>query len=113
VVGGIFLLSPELEVSLWPSPISPVLTRFIGAIIVGNAVGAFTVARAGTWEQARALFFVAVTYGVLVLAFVIPQLMVGNVDRSLWTYVVLTAVFIVPLSLIVWRYERGHRSKPR
>ena len=46
VIGALFLLGPELGVSLWPSPISPVLTRFIGAIIMANGVGAWMVGRA-------------------------------------------------------------------
>jgi hypothetical protein len=111
VIGGLFLLGPELGISLWPSPISSVLSRFIGAIIVGNGVGARMVAKSGTWEGARALFFVALVYGVLVLVSVAPQLLFGNQDRTLWGYVVFTAVFIIPLALIVLTYERRHRRQ--
>ncbi|MDQ4148405.1 MAG: hypothetical protein M3164_00170 [Actinomycetota bacterium] len=107
VVGVLFLLGPEIGVTLWPSPISPVLTRFIGAIILGNAAGAWMVSRAPSWEEARALFYVALVYGALVLLTVPPQLLTGRTDRSLWIYVVFTAVFIVPLAIVVWRYERG------
>ena len=111
VVGVLVLFVPEVQVSLWPSPISPVLTRFIGAIIVGNAVGAWVVSRAPSWEEARALFYVAIVYGALVLLAVPPQLMRANTDRSLWAYVIFTAVFIVPVAVIVARYERGRRER--
>ena len=93
VIGALFLVGPELDVSLWPSPISPVLTRFIGAIIMANGVGAWMVSRAGTWAEARALTFVGIVYGYLVLASVIPQLAFSDVDRSPWGYVVFTLVF--------------------
>src|SRR5688572_18778016 len=70
VIGLLFLLGPELRLTPWPSPISPVLTRFIGAIILGNAIGAAVATRQGTWEGARVLFYVAAVYGLLSVVFV-------------------------------------------
>ena len=43
IVGLAFFFLPELKFPfpLWPTSISPVLDRFIGAIILGNSAGAF------------------------------------------------------------------------
>ena len=59
VIGLLFLLGPELGVTLWPKPIAPLLMRFIGSIVLANGVGAWMVVRQGTWEGARVLFTVA------------------------------------------------------
>ena len=67
IIGLMFLFAPELGFTLWPTPIAPVLSRFIGSIIVANGVGAWLVVRQGTWEGARVLFAVALVYGVVVL----------------------------------------------
>jgi hypothetical protein len=61
IVGLLFLFGPELGLTLWPSPIPAVLMRFIGAIIVGNGVGAWLAARQGTWEGARVIFTIALS----------------------------------------------------
>jgi hypothetical protein len=87
-----------------------VLVRFIGAIILGNAAGAAVVARVGTWEAARALFAVALTYGVVALVFVAYELAANGGPSSLWTYVVVDAVFIGPIAAVVWSYERRLRQ---
>jgi uncharacterized protein (DUF2062 family) len=50
ILGLMFLFAPELGFTLWPTPIAPVLSRFIGSIIVANGVGAWLGVRAGTWE---------------------------------------------------------------
>jgi hypothetical protein len=59
IIGLLFLFAPELGFTLWPTPIAPVLSRFIGSIIVANGVGAWLVVRDGTWEDARVLIVVA------------------------------------------------------
>ena len=48
IIGLMFLFAPELGFTLWPTPIAPVLSRFIGSIIVANGVGAWLVVRQGT-----------------------------------------------------------------
>lgn len=66
VVGLAFFFLPELKWAIWPVGISTVLTRFIGAIILGNAAGAFWLPREREWAHVRALAIVAVVYGTLV-----------------------------------------------
>ena len=36
VIGLAFFFLPELQLPVWPVSISPVLDRFIGAIVIGN-----------------------------------------------------------------------------
>lgn len=54
VVGLGFFLLPELHLPLWPTSIPAMLDRLIGAIILGNAAGAFLVVPARDWVQVRA-----------------------------------------------------------
>lgn len=111
VVGLSFLVAPELGLVLWPTPISPVLSRFIGSIILGNAGGAWLVARAGTWDAARVLFAVALVYGVIVLIAVSRDLVFAGAPSVLWGYVIVDAVFLVPIAYIFWSYERSSRRR--
>jgi hypothetical protein len=106
VIAMLFMLDPELGTAPWPTPIAPTLVRFIGAILLGNAAGAAVVAKQGTWEGARALFTVALVYGIAALIAVTTQLTVVGGPSSLWIYVVVVAIFVVPIALIIWSYEQ-------
>src|SRR5437588_10346337 len=70
VVGLAFFFQPELQphlpFPLWPTPISPVLARFIGAIVLGNSAGAFLLSTEKEWAHVRALALVAIVYGTMV-----------------------------------------------
>jgi hypothetical protein len=107
VIGLAFLFGPELGVTLWPNPITPVLMRFIGSIIVGNGVGAWLATRQSTWEGARVLFTVAIVYGAAVLPFLLYHLIFGGAPSVLWIYVALDTIFLVPILYIFRQYERG------
>lgn len=109
VVGTLFLFGPELDLTPWPTPISPVLTRFIGAIILGNSAGSFAAARQATWEGARVLFTVALGYGIVVLLGVPTQIALGGGHRSLWIYVAVDVVFIGPIAYTYFAYERRRK----
>ena len=106
-LGLAFLFGPELGITPWPTPIAPVLMRFIGAIILGNGVGAWLVVRQGSWEGARALFTVALVYGAVVLIALLYHLLLGTAAPILWIYVVLDAIFLIPIVVIFWRYEHA------
>jgi hypothetical protein len=108
IIGLMFLFAPELGFTLWPTPIAPVLSRFIGSIIVANGVGAWLVVRDGTWEGARVLFAVALVYGVVVLvALLYHLLLVGDRALFFWIYAVVDAIFLGPIAYIYWKYERS------
>ena len=108
IIGLMFLFAPELGFTLWPTPIAPVLSRFIGSIIVANGVGAWLVVRDGTWEGARVLFAVALGYGVVVLvALLYHLLLVGDRALFFWIYAVVDAILFGPIAYIYWKYERS------
>jgi hypothetical protein len=90
-----------------------VLTRFIGAIILGNAVGAFLAVRQGTWEGARVLLYVAAVYGLLTLIFVPWAILTANVDQLLWVYVAIGAVAELLILVVLWRMETAWRDTER
>jgi len=108
MIGLAFLFAPEIGLTLWPSPIAPVLMRFIGAIVLGNGVGATLIVRRGSWEGARALFGVALVYGVAVLLALLYHLLVlGSAAPVFWLYVAVDAIFLVPIAAVYWMYERS------
>jgi hypothetical protein len=106
LVGLAFLLGPELGLTLWPTPISSALMRFIGAIILANGFGALMIVGRPTWENARTLFTVALVYGIAVLLGLLYQLVVVGAAPIFWFYVVVDVVFLVPIGAICWVYER-------
>ena len=105
-IGALFLFGPELRLTPWPSPISPVLTRFIGAIVIANGGGIVVGLRQGNWQGVRVLFYVALTYGLIVLLAVPYALFTARVDQVLWGYVAVDAIFLAPIVALVVRYER-------
>jgi hypothetical protein len=106
LVGVAFLFGPELGLTLWPSPISPVLMRFVGGIVLGNAAGAWLAARRGTWEGARVLFAVALVYGVVVLVFLLYHLLLLGASPVFWPYVLVDALFLGPIAYVYWSHEQ-------
>jgi hypothetical protein len=113
-IGLAFLLGPELQITLWPSPIAPVLMRFIGSIVFANGVGALMIVRYGTWESARVLFAVALVYGVVIFfALLYHLLILGGAPQLFWIYVIVDAIFLIPILLIYIRQERGARPPKR
>jgi hypothetical protein len=105
VLGLAFGLGPELGTAPWPTEISSALLRFIGAIVLANGIGALVVARQGTWEGARALFAVALVYGLGALVAGAAQLLITGVAAGVVFYLVLDLVFVGPIAAIIWTYE--------
>jgi hypothetical protein len=95
VVGLGFFFLPELQLPLWPTSIPPILDRFIGAIILGNAAGAFSVVTAREWVQVRALALVATVYGTLVAAALLYHLLWLHASPTFWLYFVVDAPFLL------------------
>jgi hypothetical protein len=110
VIGLAFLLGPELSINLWPTPVSVELKRFIGAIILGNGVGALMIIRQPTWEGARVLFMVAWVYGVAVFVFLLFDLVRGVATPFFWVYITVDAAFLAPITIIYLSQERAYRS---
>jgi hypothetical protein len=104
-VGFMFIIGPEIGVTLWPSAVSSTLSRFIGGIIFANGVGSAMVVWNGKWENARVLFTVALTYGVIILLALPIDLLLYQKDLILWGYVVVDALFLFPIGAIYLFYE--------
>jgi hypothetical protein len=113
VVGLLFELDPEFGSAPWPTDIPPALVRFVGAIVIANGVGALVVARQGTWEGARALFTVALVYGLVALVAGLAQLATVGLSAGVLFYVVLDLVFIGPIAAIGLAHERRARAAAR
>ena len=109
IVGLTFFLLPELQFPLWPVDISPVLTRFIGAIIIGNGVGAVWLSTEHEWARVRPLALVAVVYGTLVALALLYHLVWLDASVFFWLYF----SFDVPFLLVFYGLFIYHDIAPR
>ena len=95
VVGLAFFFLPELHWAIWPVSISPVLDRFVGAIILGNAAGAFWLSREREWANVRALAIVAMVYGTLVALALLYHLLFLHAEPVFWLYFLFDVPFLI------------------
>ena len=109
IVGLAFFLLPELQFPLWPVDISPILTRFIGAIIIGNGVGAVWLSTEHEWAHVRPLALVAVVYGTLVALALLYHLIWLHAAAFFWLYF----SFDVPFLLAFYGLFIYHDIAPR
>lgn len=110
LVGGAFLVGPELGLQLWPTPIAPVLMRFIAAIVLANGAGAALIARDGSWARAQVLMLVALVYGAIILAALLYHLLVLRTAPPIfWAYVLVDALFLGPILLVYQHYAAAER----
>jgi len=109
VVGLGFFFLPELHLPLWPTSIPPLLDRFIGAIILGNAAGAFWLSMEREWARVRPLAIVAVIYGTLVAGALLYHLLWLGASSVFWVYF----LFDVPFLLVYFALFMYHDIAPR
>ena len=109
VVGLGFFFLPELHPPLWPTSIPPILDRFIGAIILGNAAGAFWLSTEREWARVRPLAIVAVVYGTLVAVALLYHLLWLGASNTFWIYF----SFDVPFLLVYYGLFIYHDIAPR
>ncbi len=95
LVGLGFFFLPELQLPLWPTSIPTILDRFIGAIILGNAAGAFLLATEKEWGRVRPLALVAVVYGTLVAGALLYHLFWLGASSTFWLYFLVDAPFLL------------------
>jgi hypothetical protein len=95
VVGLGFFFLPELHPALWPTSIPPILDRFIGAIILGNAAGAFWLCTEREWARVRPLAIVAVVYGTLVAGALLYHLLWLGASSVFWVYFLIDVPFLI------------------
>lgn len=109
VVGLGFFFLPELHLPIWPTPIPAILTRFIGAIILGNAAGAIWLSTEREWARVRPLALVAVVYGTLVALALLYHLLWLHASPIFWLYF----LFDVPFLLVYYALFIYHDIMPR
>ena len=109
VVGLGFFFLPEIHSPLWPTSIPVILDRFIGAIILGNAAGAFWLVTEREWARVRPLAIVAVVYGTLVAFALLYHLLWLGASRAFWIYF----LFDVPFLLVYYALFIYHDIAPR
>ena len=95
VIGLGFFFLPELQLPLWPNSVPPLLDRFIGAIILGNAAGALWLATEREWARVRPLAIVAVVYGTLVALALLYHLLALGAPSVFWLYFLLDTPFLL------------------
>ncbi len=109
IIGFAFFFLPELHLPLWPVSISSVLTRFIGAIIIGNGVGAIWLSTEREWARVRPLALVATVYGTIVALALLYHLLWLNASAFFWLYF----SFDVPFLLVFYGLFIYHDIAPR
>ena len=109
IVGLAFFFLPELQLPLWPVAISPVLDRFIGAIIIGNGVGAIWLSTEQEWACVRPLALVATVYGTLVALALLYHLLSLHASPTFWIYF----LFDVPFLIVFYGLFIYHDLMPR
>lgn len=113
IIGTGFFFLPELQTALpfplWPTDISPILTRFIGAIVIGNGVGAILLSREREWARVRPLALVAAVYGTLVAVALLYHLLALNAPQTFWLYF----LFDVPFLIVFYALFIYHDVVPR
>ena len=109
LTGLTMLLLPQLAgESLWPWKLSPLMSRYLGALFIGVAVGAVVCARARWWSQVRPLFLPGLTFSGLSTVASAIHFGAFNPERwATWLYFGLYgAVFLAGLAAYV-QYERA------
>lgn len=109
IVGMGFFFLPELQFPLWPTSIPAILDRFIGAIIIGNGVGALWLSMEKEWARVRPLALVALVYGTLVAVALLYHLLRLNASATFWLYF----LFDVPFLLVYYALFIYHDIMPR
>ena len=107
LIGLLFLLGPELGITLWPSPLPREMMRFVGSIVLANGIGAAMIVRKPTWENARVLVAVALVYGAIVFLGLILDLLTAGAPFVFWIYLVINTFFLLPAAYFFWRYEQA------
>jgi len=109
VVGLAFFFLPEMHLPVWPTSIPTLMDRFIGAIIIGNGVGAIYLATEKEWARVRPLAIVAAVYGTLVALALLYHLLALNAAPIFWLYF----FFDLPFLLVFYGLFIYHDIAPR
>lgn len=121
VIGIIFFFHLEAQLCLaqtntcvWPKATdpTPILGHFIGAIVLGNAAGAFLLARERDWLRVRPLVVVGIVYGLLVPIGLFYDSFQPNFNAFFWGYIVGDLLFEIVFIAIFMYHERFQPRTP-
>jgi hypothetical protein len=121
VIGLIFffhleatLCLPQTTLCVWPRATdpTPILAHFIGAIVLGNAVGAFLLARERDWLRVRPLVVVGIVYGALVPAGLLYDAAQPSFNPFFWGYIVFDLLFELVFIAIFIFHQRHQPPTP-
>ena len=110
VLGVLFLIGPETGLILWPAQVTPLMSRFIGAIVVASGFGVLVAVKQKTWEGARALFYVGLVYDLVTLGSLLYHLFFKAAPPVFWAYTALDVIYLIPIAYVIWTYERASRT---
>lgn len=114
LTGLTLFFAPQLAgESLWPWRLTPLVSRYLGALFIGVATGAVVCARAADWSQVRLLFPPGLTFTGL--SIVAAALHFGSFDPTrvaTWAYFALYLVVLVAGLATFVVYERERRAPP-
>ncbi len=110
VIGLIFFFHLEGQLGVWPKATepTPIVSHFIGAIVLGNAIGAFLLARERDWLRVRPLMVVGMVYGALVPVGLLYDATQPGFNPFFWGYIVFDLLFeIVFIAIFIYhqRYQ--------
>jgi hypothetical protein len=112
LTGLVMFLMPQLAgESLWPWRLTPLLSRYLGGLFIGVAVGTIACARASYWSEVRLLFPPGLTFtGLSLVATAIHFASFNPARWVTWIFFGLyVVVFVAGLVAYVW-YERTVRT---
>lgn len=107
---ALFLVPDLAGGSLWPWPLTPLVSRYLGALFIGVGLGSVLVARADDWSQVRRFFPPALAFTGLSL--VAAALHFGSFDLArptTWGFFGLYVVVFGAGLVTYLRYEQGYR----
>ncbi len=121
IIGIIFYFHLEAQLCLaqtnlcvWPKATdpTPILGHFIGAIVLGNAAGAFLLAFERDWLRVRPLVVVGIIYGLLVPIGLFIDSFQPNFNAFFWGYIVGDLLFEIVFIAIFLYHERFQPRVP-
>lgn len=97
---------------LWPWPLTPLVSRYLGSLFLGVAVGAGVAARQAWWEQVRVMVIPGIVFTGLALLASLIHFQSFRAERVVtWLYFALyTIVFVAALILSI-RHEQAARQQ--
>jgi hypothetical protein len=112
LTGAVMFAAPEIAGdALWPWKLTPLVSRYLGALFIAVALGAALCARANDWSQVRLLFPPGLTFtGLSVVAAVLHFASFNPARPATWAFFGLYLAVFVSGLVAYLRYERERQA---